>query len=134
VQVIPAQASVGLLYFRAQSGPDFIMLEWETAQELDNFGFNLYRGLTGDFDDAQKLNPNLIPSQSTGPTGAFYQWPDNNVQPNIQYTYWLQDIDINGNDTVHDPIVASVSGGNTIPTHPSSHSDQLTAGIRYPDN
>jgi hypothetical protein len=37
VQVIPAQASVGLLYFRAQSGPDFIMLEWETAQELDNF-------------------------------------------------------------------------------------------------
>jgi hypothetical protein len=116
--LLSVQASVGLLYFRAVAGPDFIMLEWETAQELDNLGFNLYRGLTGDFDQAVKLNSSLIPGQTGDATGAFYQWPDNNVEIGVQYTYWLEDVDINSNSTVHDPVTATAGGGSTIPTVP----------------
>ncbi|MFZ0547706.1 MAG: hypothetical protein WAM60_19825 [Candidatus Promineifilaceae bacterium] len=123
-----AQASVSLLYFRARSGISTITLEWETAQELDNFGFNLYRGLTGDFNDAQKLNnTGLIPSQSNGPTGAYYEWPDNDVQAGVQYTYWLEDIDIHGASHVHDPVVSSLSTGGAIPTAPPPGGNNNTA-------
>jgi hypothetical protein len=118
VPLLSVQASVGLLFFRAVAGSDFIRLEWETAQELDNLGFNLYRGLSGDFEDAQKLNSSLIPSQSGGATGAFYEWPDSNVESGILYTYWLEDIDINSNSTVHDPVTASTASGGGIPTSP----------------
>ena len=37
------KAAVTLLYFRATAGADAILVEWETATELDTAGFNLYR-------------------------------------------------------------------------------------------
>lgn len=122
----PAQASVGLMYFRAVPGSNFIKLEWETAQEFENLGFNLYRGLTEDFDDAQQLNSNLILAQG-GATGAFYDWVDNNVESGTEYTYWLEDIDTSNNSTVHDPVTASTTGGSTIPTVPSPGGGNSTA-------
>lgn len=114
------QANVDLLYFRAVGGTDVITLEWETASELDNLGFNLYRSTTGSFDDAIRLNSTLIPSQVGGqPIGAFYQFPDGGVVPDIVYTYWLEDIDFNGDPHDHDPVQSSLVGGNTIPTQPA---------------
>ena len=121
-----ARASVGLLYFHAIPGSNFIKLEWETAQEFNNFGFNLYRGLTEDFDDAEQLNTYIIPADG-GATGAYYEWTDNNVQIDTPYTYWLEDIDNDGNSTVHDPVTASTIGGNTFPTVPSPGGGNSTA-------
>jgi hypothetical protein len=124
--LLSVQASVGLLYFRAAVGPDYITLEWATGQELDNLGFNLYRGLTNDFDDAQRLNPSLIPGSGDA-DGDIYEWPDNNVQIGTQYTYWLEDIDNDGISTIHDPVTAAATGGSTLPTVPSPGGGNGTA-------
>jgi hypothetical protein len=112
-------AAVDLLYFRARSGFSAITLEWETASELDNLGFNLYRSETGDFLDAETLNGALIASKAAGqPTGAYYEWADVTAQLDVIYTYWLEDVDFDGSRDIHDPIQASLSGGVEIPTQP----------------
>ena len=55
---------------------------WETATELDNVGFNLYRAK--DIDGPWTLlNATLIPSQSPGSVfGATYTWLDETAAPN----------------------------------------------------
>ena len=110
-----ARASVGLIYFRAVPGINFVKLEWATAQELNNFGFKIYRGATANFADAQQINSGVIPANG-GATGAVYDWTDNNVQAGTQYYYWLQDIDTNNHPTEHGPEMAGPTGGSTLPT------------------
>jgi len=52
------------------------MTTWETVSELENRGFNLYRG-TSDAGPDRQLNETLIPSQSQGNPGGFiYTWED----------------------------------------------------------
>lgn len=122
------RANVDLLYFRAESGVDTIALEWETATELDNLGFNILRSETGLFDNAQTINPTLIPSLVGGqPIGAYYRWIDEDVRLNVVYTYWLQDVDFNGETEEHGPVEASVIGGNPIPTAQPTNTAQPTA-------
>ncbi len=114
-----ASANVDLLYFRAVGGADAITLEWETASELDNLGFNIYRSETVSFQDALVLNETLIPSLVGGqPVGAIYEWIDVEVELDITYNYWLQDIDYNGGTEEHGPVEALMLGGNPIPTQP----------------
>jgi hypothetical protein len=61
----------------------------ETTSELDNRGFNLYRGTSPDGWDRQ-LNSALIPSQSqSNPGGFIYTWLDDvDLVPGV--TYYLQ--------------------------------------------
>lgn len=115
-----SEASVGLIYFRAVDKLDYVMLEWKTGEEISNLGFNLYRSTTPNFDDAQQINPSLIPGQG-GELGYEYQWPDNNAQISVTYTYWIEDIETNGANHVHldKPATGMASGGNTIPTVPA---------------
>ncbi|HET6444177.1 MAG TPA: hypothetical protein VFI27_06300 [candidate division Zixibacteria bacterium] len=131
-----AEANVDLLYFRAQSGTDSITLEWETASELDNLGFNILRSETDNIGDAEIINPLLIQSLVGGqPIGAYYEWIDDSVEANIDYLYWLQDIDFNGNIIAHGPVEASVTGGNAIPTVPVINTTQPTeTATRTPES
>jgi hypothetical protein len=122
------QANVDLLYFRAESGIESITLEWETASEIDNLGFNILRSETGDIDEAEIINPLLIPSVVGGqPIGAYYEWVDEHVEANIDYSYWLQDLDFNGHMVDHGPVEASLTTGNSIPTIPPINTSQPTA-------
>lgn len=126
VPLLSVQASVSLLYFRAVAGSDSIKLEWETAQELDNLGFNLYRGLTDDINAAVKLNSSLIPGNTGSATGAYYEWLDTNVVIGTQYTYWLKDIDTNGVETAHGPVSSAATGGSSFPTVPAPDNSTAT--------
>jgi len=128
IPLLSAEASVGLIDFRASDRIDFIMLEWETGEEISNLGFNLYRGLTSDVNDAQKINSSLIPSQGQA-QGAEYEWPDYNVEIGVQYTYWIEDIDNDGHATMHVELPATgiASGSNPIPTIPSGGGNNSTS-------
>ncbi|QLQ06883.1 MAG: hypothetical protein HZY76_13105 [Anaerolineae bacterium] len=46
--------AVTLAGFDATAQPDHVLLAWETASELDNLGFNLYRGLSPDEPDLRQ--------------------------------------------------------------------------------
>lgn len=97
-------AAVTLLTFLGRPEEGAISITWETATELDNLGFNLYRSETP-FGPWGQLNPELIPAQYPGSTlGAVYEWLDTDVVPAITYYYRLEDIDIHGVSTFYGPI------------------------------
>ncbi len=97
--------AVTLADFYAEQVADFVRLTWETNSELDNRGFNLYRGVSAAGPDRQ-LNEALIPSQSQGSPGGFvYTWEDQaDLAPGATYFYWVEAVDIYGAATIHGPV------------------------------
>ena len=96
--------AVDLAAFTAEPQGNAIRVTWETAQELDNLGFNLYRSTTPAGPWTQ-VNTELIPAQNPGATfGATYEWLDADVTPDVTYFYRLEDVDIHGASTFHGPI------------------------------
>lgn len=89
----------GVILYRSPS----ILIEWQTATEIDTIGFNLYRAdqIEGPY---QKLNASLIPAADDPLRGGSYHYVDANLMPNRIYYYQLEDVDIQGKTTRHEPI------------------------------
>ena len=99
---------VRLIDFRAEGRPGEVWLTWETAMEIDNLGFNLYRREAGR-GAFQRLNQVLIPSLVPGGgSGASYTYVDRPVASGTRYEYLLADVDFNGFETRHGPVEAFV--------------------------
>jgi pimeloyl-ACP methyl ester carboxylesterase len=96
---------IQLASFTATPGAMRITLEWTTASEIDNAGFNLYR-CESENGAYLKINSSLIPAQGSPTQGAVYRFVDENVQNRKTYYYKLEDIDIYGKSTMHGPISA----------------------------
>jgi hypothetical protein len=101
----PSPLAVTLAGFSAVQQGDVVLVTWETASELGNAGFNLYRGVSP-VGPGQQLNAALIPSQAPGSSGGFaYMWADRaDLAPGATYTYWLEDVDLSGAATMHGPV------------------------------
>ena len=107
-------SAVTLSNFEAQAQMGAILVTWETAMELDNLGFNLYRAETAAGPWVQ-MNEALIPAVNPGAVfGAVYTWNDADVEPGITYFYRLEDVDIEGISTFHGPVQATA-----LPVNPS---------------
>ncbi len=106
--------AVELNDFRATPQSDSVLLEWETASETNNLGFNLYRSTTPD-EVGEKLNGELIPSQAPGSgQGANYEFVDHSGTGGSTYYYHLEDVDLDGTATMHGPANA------TYPSQPTA--------------
>jgi hypothetical protein len=106
--------AVTLASFTATPVDGNILVEWETAMEIDTVGFDLYRAQSPGGPYA-KLNASLIPSQSPGSVfGATYAWLDEDVQGGITYYYKLEDVEIGGQRTFHGPIAAQAGGPTAV--------------------
>jgi hypothetical protein len=96
--------AVDLHTFVARPTSYGIVLEWETAMEIDTLGFNLYRTDGAGMTEV-RLNGNIILSEAPGSVvGARYQWVDHSARPGVEYTYWLEDVDDRGRLTRHGPV------------------------------
>lgn len=97
--------AVTLAGFDAQQVNDRVLVRWETVSELENQGFNLYRGASPDGWDRQ-LNDALILSQGPGGNQGYrYTWEDRaDLVAGQVYYYWLADINLNGAATLHGPV------------------------------
>lgn len=95
---------VDLISFTAHAQRSAILVEWETASEKDNLGFNLFRA-TSPGGERIKLNTTLIPSNDPGGNlGSKYAYTDVfDLQPDTVYYYWLEDMDMSGKLTLHGP-------------------------------
>lgn len=96
--------SVSLISFDAVRDEEGILLSWETASEVDNLGFNIYKA-----DDPEgekvRVNPAMILSKAMGGTsGAFYEYLDEDVETGITYYYWLEAVDFALSKTLYGPI------------------------------
>ncbi len=92
--------AIELLYFRAGDvGGRQVRLEWATAVEIDNFGFNLYRAVGQAF---QPIKVDFVPSLAHG-GGATYVYIDTTPTAGPSW-YWLADVDTSGRETFHGPV------------------------------
>jgi len=92
--------------FTATPFQDDIRVHWETASEVDNAGFHLWRAIgegwkTGDYSQVIRITDQLISSKGAKVGGYPYSYVDSNVESGITYYYGLEDIDFNGQSTVH---------------------------------
>ena len=100
----PPPSAVELLYFVAGRNGQTVVLDWATAQEIDNYGFNLYRAAVNDFAQAELIH--FEPSAIQGGTGsgAIYSYLDIPALPG-RWWYWLADVDTHGVETLYNPFV-----------------------------
>lgn len=97
--------AIELLYLRAIPQPGSVLLEWETAVEIDNYGFYVLRSTNGSLDGAEQIG--FVPAAGLGSGGgAAYTFEDRSADPGTQYSYWLVDADTGGLSTVHGPVTA----------------------------
>jgi len=78
-----------------------VIVKWKTESEVDNAGFNVWRA------EFEKINNLLIPAKGSPTQGASYQFIDEGVQNRQMYLYKLEDIDLNGKSTMHNPVSAT---------------------------
>ena len=107
--------AVTLAGFSAAHMNDHILVTWETVSELNNLGFNLWRGTSETGPDVQ-LNSTMIPSQSAGNTSGFiYTWEDRqDLTPGTTYYYWLENLDVDGTVTRHGPVSATFEAPTAV--------------------
>jgi photosystem II stability/assembly factor-like uncharacterized protein len=83
-----------------------IIVEWTTASEVENEGFNIYRSESEDGPYSQ-INDSLILSEGTPAKGANYELVDDNVKNRKKYYYKLKAISLNGVETEYGPVCAT---------------------------
>lgn len=97
--------SVQLSSFTAatQAG-EGVKLEWFTARETDNAGFNVLRSYT-EFGNYKKINNELIKSDGTGQ----YTYLDSEVVFGRLYYYKLEDVSFGGEKQQHGPVMVDAA-------------------------
>jgi hypothetical protein len=97
---------VDLISFTATGQSASVLVEWATATELDNEGFNILRRERED-GEYVKINPYLIPAKGAAGFGADYSYTDYDVENGVTYYYLLEDVDFYGKSTFHGPVFAT---------------------------
>ena len=80
-----------------------VVVEWETASELNTVGFNLHRSQSSD-GQYDHINDSLIPASPDPLTGGEYSYIDEGVEAGLMYYYKLEEVDSKGNSTYFGPI------------------------------
>ena len=118
LMLYPAPTAVELASFSAEPQGGNVLVSWETATELDNLGFNVYRANSAG-GERIRLNDWLIPSQSPGSTvGSSYQFVDRSAEPGMAYHYWLEDIDLEGVGRMNGPVAVQMPRARLLPCRP----------------
>jgi SdrD B-like domain len=102
--IMPVQpTAISLRSFSASWDGSAMLLRWSTTMELNTFGFRLLRSASGQLGDAIIVTPVLILGEGRGSGGADYSWRDKSAQPGVTYTYWLQEVEIDGTTNLYGP-------------------------------
>ena len=94
--------AIELVSFTASTNDNgTVNLIWETATEVDNAGFNIYRAKSKD-GRYKKINDELIGAKGDAVAGATYNFMDTPGRGTFYYK--LEDVDYSGATTMHGPI------------------------------
>ena len=120
IQFLPNQvdAAITLASFTATYSPSQILVEWETATEIDTVGFYLQRSLqaTSGF---QRITE-FIPAEGESVFGWFYNFIDTNIAEGTTYYYVLEVINVDNTSENYGPISVYAGSDTLTPTATSS--------------
>jgi hypothetical protein len=106
---------VHLTYCRAIAHEGFVEIEWATASEMGNAGFNIFRSKSTSSarEGLAEVNEAPIPARGDEMLGAEYSLRDYEASTDQAY-YWLEDVDLKGSGTMHGPfsVESASSPGN----------------------
>ncbi len=98
---------VQLLAFSAEILTDGIKLNWSTASEINNVGFEIWRSEVEDSNyvllSDYRSNVNLVGAGNSNQLRN-YSYTDISVRDNFTYWYKLIDVDVNNQKTIHGPL------------------------------
>ncbi|MCK4447208.1 MAG: DUF2341 domain-containing protein [Candidatus Marinimicrobia bacterium] len=97
---------VELSSFTATAGDGKVTLHWNTESEIENLGFNIYRGLNSN-RKYTIINNQLIPGAGNSSSRHEYEYVDKDLTNGITYWYKLEDVDYSGNTELHGPVSAT---------------------------
>jgi hypothetical protein len=97
--------AVTLRSFTAKGYDSEVLIEWETAAEFENIGYNVYRSESA-AGALTKINDKLISGIGTSALGGRYCFLDREVTNGKTYYYVLEDIDSRGRATRRGPVSA----------------------------
>jgi len=100
-----ATTAVTLHSFGATGLDSRVELRWQTASELHNLGFHLYRGLSEN-GPWTRLTASLIPGLGSSAVGQAYSFRDAGLTNDTRYFYRLEDVDASSKTTSHGPVSA----------------------------
>ncbi|MDZ7373910.1 MAG: Ig-like domain-containing protein [candidate division KSB1 bacterium] len=112
---ITVHTAVQLESFAAQVLPfEGVRLLWKTAREVGTLGFNILRSEQED-GTYRALNAELISSRND----RTYQYLDRTASAGKVYYYRLEDVDLSGRRTLHEPVRVSVGLPERLVLHPN---------------
>jgi len=109
-------------------GPLANTLKWSTASEVENFGYDVYRG---DKEEGPfvRINAKPIPGAGTLDEPRYYQYVDTDIDPTRGYFYYVESISLKGVREKFTPVIkappkrplagASPAAGSASPASPS---------------
>jgi hypothetical protein len=88
----------------------FIRVDWATASEQDNKGFDVMRSVDG----VNFTNIGWVDGHGTTSVQNNYSYDDKNVQPNVTYYYRLNQVNVDGVGTLTYIVSAAITGAPGI--------------------
>src|SRR5262245_51609359 len=101
-------------------------IKWSTASEVDNFGYDVFRGdkEEGPFT---RLNPKIIAGAATIDEPRYYSYVDESIEVGKEYWYYVESVSLAGVREKFTPVFkskpkaadGSVIGAATPPARPT---------------
>lgn len=88
-------------------------IKWATASEVNNFGFDVFRG-DNEAGPFEKINQVTIAGAGTNDTPSRYQYTDDSIEAGQRYWYYVESISMSGRREKFTPTFQSK------PKHPES--------------
>ncbi len=70
-------------------------IRWATASEVDNFGYDIFRGLSED-GPFERITEEPIAGAGTTDEPSYYTHVDEGLDPSVDYYYYIESISMHG--------------------------------------
>ncbi len=92
----------------SQMQSDLASINWSTASESAMLGYYVLRNTESDIQHALRITPDIIPAYNSS-SGSNYETTDSDVSIGETYHYWLESIEMSGNNKLYGPVILTIS-------------------------
>jgi endonuclease I/phosphodiesterase/alkaline phosphatase D-like protein len=94
-------------------------LNWVTQTELNNSHWNVYRSISENIGQSQKMNSDIIEGSGTTFIPTEYEFVDQSIEmENDTYYYWIESVSLSGATELHGCIELAINNQNDNPEAP----------------